>query len=584
MKKLLASLLAVTMLVGCGGGSGSGTSGTSGSAGGSGSSSSGTAAATPAATAETMQHEAQGGKIEGEAATEQIPQVVKVINSASTDASPYAFNTPSRSSTKEPLYATLFWIQPGHFIEDVQPWIGKSITQVDDYTYDIELFDYIKDSQGHDITAEDVLWSYEYSYKNQELLQYGTDVEYFKIIDDYHMQLKVTKTIPGVIENLLRGSQITIVDKDWYEGATDEERQMNPATTGRYMVEKNVSGSEIVLVANDDYWQKDETMLPDVAKANVKRIVLKVITEDSMRAIAMENKEADISNITAANLHRFYDIEAKTPKDGYNVFTGLNGQPGLISCWINMDPNSGRPFSSNVNLRKAALYAISTDDFMLASGNTYSTAMPTKASTSRLSDGYLAEWDEDSYDYFNYDTDKAKEFLHEAGYKDGECEIIVLMSISLFNDSQQAVVIAGLEEAGFKVNLLAVDQALFLNYRFESNQWDMIFDYKGSGDNAVTGWDTLYNPVGYSNGSVCFTHDDKLVELLEAAVKDASDENVRAFNAYLTDNAIQKGLYTMMTLVVAQDGVLDMYISNQGVAPQACTYSKDFVSAAGAKN
>ena len=579
-KKLLAALLAAAMLAGCGGSS----KPASGTDSGNTSTSTGTEATAAAEPAKTADVTPTGGSVEGTPATEQLDQVVVAINSASTDASPYAMNTPSRANTKEPLYATLFYIAPGHFIEDIQPYIGKTVTQVDDYTWDIEIFDNVTDSKGNKITAQDVLWSYEYSFRNQEFLVYGTDVESFTVVDDTHLQLKTTKTIPGVIEKLLCNSAMTIVNQEWYENAPDDEKQNNPATTGRYMVEKNVSGSEIVLVANDDYWQKDESQLPDVAKANVKRIVLKVITEDSMRAIAMENKEADISNITAANLHRFYDIDSKTPKDGYNVFTGLTGAPGLISCWINMDPNSGRPFSSNVNLRKAALYAISTDDFMLASGNTYSTAMPTKASTSRLSDGYLAEWDEDSYDYFNYDTDKAKEFLHEAGYKDGECEIIVLMSISLFNDSQQAVVIAGLEEAGFKVNLLAVDQALFLNYRFESNQWDMIFDYKGSGDNAVTGWDTLYNPVGYSNGSVCFTHDDKLVELLEAAVKDASDENVRAFNAYLTDNAIQKGLYTMMTLVVAQDGVLDMYISNQGVAPQACTYSKDFVSAAGAKN
>ncbi len=40
----------------------------------------------------------------------------------------------------------------------------------------------------------------------------------------------------------------------------------------------------------------------------------------------------------------------------------------------------------------------------------------------------------------------------------------------------------------------------------------------------------------------------------------------------------------MLRGVIAQNGVLDMYIFNQGVAPQACTYIKDFVSAAGAKN
>ncbi|MBQ9046723.1 MAG: ABC transporter substrate-binding protein [Solobacterium sp.] len=571
-KKLLAALLAAAMLAGCGGSKpASGTD--------SGNTSTGTEATAAAESAKTADSTPTGGSVEGTPATEQMEKVVVAINSASTDASPYAMNTPSRANTKEPLYATLFYIAPGHFIEDIQPFIGKTVTQVDDYTWDIEIFDNVTDSKGNKITANDVLWSYDYSFRNQEFLVYGTDVEYFKVIDDTHLQLKTTKTIPGVIEKLLCNAACTIVNQEWYENAPDEEKQNDPATTGRYMVEKNVSGSEIVLVANDDYWQKDETMLPDVAKANVKRIYLKVITEDSMRAIALENKEVDVARITATNLHRFYENGAA--KEGYNVFMGITS-PTLHSAWLNMDPNGPSKFAKDVNLRKAALYALNSEDFMLASGNTFDTAILSKASTSPKSEGYNPAWDDPSYDYFNYDPEKAKEYLHEAGYKDGECEIKVLMSISLYSDSQQAVVIAGLEEAGFKVNLLAVDQALFLNYRFENDQWDMIFDVKLAGDSAVTGWDNLYNPVGYSNGSVCFTHDDKLVELLNNAVKDASQENVEAFNTYLTENAIQKGLYTMMTMCVAQDGILEMNISNATFNPQGSTYAADFVSAPGA--
>ncbi len=574
-KKLLAALLAAAMLAGCGGSS----KPASGTDSGNTSTSTGTEATAAAEPAKTADVTPTGGSVEGTPATEQLDQVVVAINSASTDASPYAMNTPSRANTKEPLYATLFYIAPGHFIEDIQPYIGKTVTQVDDYTWDIEIFDNVTDSKGNKITAQDVLWSYEYSFRNQEFLVYGTDVESFTVVDDTHLQLKTTKTIPGVIEKLLCNSAMTIVNQEWYENAPDDEKQNNPATTGRYMVEKNVSGSEIVLVANDDYWQKDETMLPDVAKANVKRIILKVITEDSMRAIALENKEVDVARITATNLHRFYENGAA--KEGYNVYMGITN-PILHSVWMNMDPNGPSKFAHDLNLRKAALYALNAEDFMLASGNTFDTATVTHASTSPHSAGYQAKWDDPSYDYFNYDPEKAKEYLHEAGYKDGEVEIKVLMSISLYSDSQQAVVIAGLEEAGFKVNLLAVDQALFLNYRFENDQWDMIFDVKLAGDNAVTGWDNLYNPVGYSNGSVCFTHDDKLVELLQTAVKDASDENVEAFNAYLTDNAIQKGLFEGMTMCVAQDGILEMNISNATFNPQGSTYAADFVSAPGA--
>ena len=46
-------------------------------------------------------------------------------------------------------------------------------------------------------------------------------------------------------------------------------------------------------------------------------------------------------------------------------------------------------------------------------------------------------------------------------YKPGEVTLRVMTSSMLFNDSVRAVLIANLEAAGFKVDSLAVDQALF---------------------------------------------------------------------------------------------------------------------------
>lgn len=45
----------------------------------------------------------------------------------------------------------------------MQPWLAKSITKVDDLTYNVELYDYIHDSKGNLITSEDVVFSYEYA-------------------------------------------------------------------------------------------------------------------------------------------------------------------------------------------------------------------------------------------------------------------------------------------------------------------------------------------------------------------------------------------------------------------------------------
>ena len=105
----------------------------------------------------------------------------------------------------------------------------------------------------------------------------------------------------------------------------------------------------------------------------------------------------------------------------------------------------------------------------------------------------------------------------------------------------------------------------------------------GSGTGHVVGlWDGLFNPENYTNGSVCFTHDDHLVELLNAAKADASAENMKAFNDYIRDNAIGKGLYSFSKIVVAQDGVTELPMANPTLPLYGpCTITDDYVSVVG---
>ena len=563
-KKVLHALLAALMLTGCG----SSAASTAASATAS-SSPSETTAAAPSADTE----------VKAEAAAGQVDRIVIAVNSPATDASPFAMATPSRGYIHEALYGNLFFIEAGHLIDDIQPYIGKTLTQIDPFTYEIEMFDNVTDSKGNPIKAEDVVFSYETSFTHQEFLVYGTDVESFEAIDDTHLRLVTKKTIPGVIERLLSNGSISIVNKEWFETSTDEEKQLDPACTGPYVLTENVSGSKIVVTANDNYWKTDESMFNPIEKRNVKTIDMRVNTEETMRAIALENKEVDFASISSANLNRF--TENGAAKDGY-VVELLSGSGNAINCtFLNMDPNGDSPFAHDINLRKAALYALNSEDIMYALGFTNETASVLKGFGSRAADGYQEEWDDPEYDYFNYDPEKAHEFYKASGHADGEVEIKMLTTMAV-PDSVRAVMMENLTEAGFKVKNIAVEQALYLTYRFESDQWDLNYELKLSGENIVTGWDNLFNPAAYTNGSVCFTHDDKLVELLDAAVKDAtSKDNINAFNDYLKDQAICKAFFESKSIVVAQDGILEMAKGVNGFLPEGSVYAADYTSAPG---
>ena len=111
---------------------------------------------------------------------------------------------------------------------------------------------------------------------------------------------------------------------------------------------------------------------------------------------------------------------------------------------------------------------------------------------------------------------------------------------------------------------------------------DLIIDTKGSGTGHVVSlWDGLFNPDNYQNGSVCFTHDDKLIELLEAAKKDSSTENLKAFNDYISENAIAKGLYASSKIFVTQSGITDIPMGVLLPLYGPCNFASEYQSVVG---
>lgn len=504
----------------------------------------------------------------------QVDKLVTTLSSASFNTSP--FTSSSMGAVMKPLmYATLIYrTYYGAPLEDCQMWLAKSVTKTDDKTYRIELYDYIRDSKGNQIDADDVLFSYEMSRTMANFLTMDTDMESLTKIGPYELEMKVTKTAPGVIENLLSNNLLYIVDQGWYEGASDEERMNDPATTGAYTLKELVSGSSVTFEALDNYWQTDESLRPIGAKQNVKTIVFKVITEPAMRAIGLENKELDIADINSTDLQRFYANNASL--DGWN--TSIVSSAIGHMAFINMDSGMS-PLADSLDLRKAVLYAINSEDVMFASGSPADAASVLHTLGTPVLNGYLSKWD--SEEYFDHNADMAKQYLASAGYKPGELTIRVMTSMSLYSDSVRAVLIANLEEAGFKVESVAVEQALFNTYKNDSSQWDVMIDVKSGQLGHIAGtWDYCFNPGGYTNGSVCFTHDDELVKLLERVNSVTDDAAIDAFHRYLKDNAICKGLFTGATIVVAQDGIIEVPIGSNGttIVPNAVVFGAGYQS------
>ncbi|MBS5520687.1 MAG: ABC transporter substrate-binding protein [Clostridiales bacterium] len=558
-KRLAALMLAGLMAfsaAGCGG---------SGASNGSSDAADGTNSATESG--------AQSSASTAQASEGMVDKVVFALTASDFDMSPFATGSTPRNWMVQNVYAALYCMPYyGASLEEMEPWLAKSCEKVDDLTYKVTLYDYIHDSKGNAITSEDIVFSYDMCYEKGGDVRIGSYLDNIEIVDDYTMLFHLKKSGPGVMEYLMGNYTLSVCDKEWYESATDEEKNNDPAATGAYKIVDYAQGASITLEAVEGYWQTDDSLRCSADTQNVKTIEYKVITEASMRSIALENGEIDATVIDASELKRYYSDGQ--PLDGYTV--NIADGTFCYTAFVNMEPGQGS-LAEDENLRKAALYALDSES-ILYGGNfdedtgevCYSLGTPVMA-------GYNDSWSED---YFNYDPDKAKEFYEASGHKEGEVTIRLLSRTSI-PDGIHSVMVANLEAAGFKVELLTYDQALFSTYNLDPSQWDIMLDNKGATGNIVTCWDNNFNPENRKGNTVCFTQDDTLIDDLNAATATGSEEDIEAFHQHLKDLACCKGLFTSKTIIVGQDGIIDLALTgNMEPRVNAFTFASDYQSVA----
>ncbi|MGL5435665.1 MAG: ABC transporter substrate-binding protein [Lachnospiraceae bacterium] len=561
-RNILALMLAASMtisLAGCGGGNSSDSSGSS--------------AKNSQSAATTDDSSSNGGAERAAAAASgQADKVVVALTASSFHIAPFGSSSIPRFWLVQNMYGSLYCTPfYGASLDEMEPWLAKSVKKVDDLTYSVELYDYIHDSKGNPITSEDIVFSYERMLVDSQETRIGTYLKEIEVIDDYNMLFHLNKSGPGVIEFLVGNYTLSICNKEWYEGASEEERSNDPATTGAYKVVSYTSGAGVTLEADENYWQADENLRNSADVQNVKTIEYTVITENSMRSIALENGEIDATVIDANELRRFYD--GTSPLSGWNV--EITGGTYCNTVFINMDAGKSE-LADDLNLRMAALYALDSESILYGGDYDEATGEVCYSFGTSVMAGYKDSWANE--DYFTYNPEKAREFYQASGKADGEVTIRLLSRTSIA-DGIHSVMIANLEAVGFKVELLAYDQALFNTYKTDSTQWDMILDNKGATGHIASAWDNNFNPAGFANGSVCFNHDDHLVELLTQVTTTGADEDVVAFHEYLKEIACAKGLFTTYNLIVSQDGILDMDV-NANMMPRVngFVFTEDYKS------
>ncbi|MGN7308962.1 ABC transporter substrate-binding protein, partial [Bacillus subtilis] len=227
----------------------------------------------------------------------------------------------------------------------------------------------------------------------------------------------------------------SIVDQKLVEEKGDDYLKTNAAGSGPFTLEKWDPASEAVFQANNDYWQ---------GAPKLSKVTLKFTKEASNRVLLLNKSDVDMAIEIPPK-----DVAAL--QENSNLTIKSNASNRILFFAMN---NNVKPFD-NEKVRQAISYAIPYDQ--LINDVMYGQAKEMKSAVASNTPGFT-----DAGYVYEYNLDKAKELLKEAGYAEGFSFDFTLGSG--FDDWEYDAVLiqAELAKIGIKMNINKVARAQFL--------------------------------------------------------------------------------------------------------------------------
>ncbi|MFD4993069.1 ABC transporter substrate-binding protein [Cellulosimicrobium cellulans] len=279
--------------------------------------------------------------------------------------------------------------------DEVRPWLASEITWSEDYTsVTLTTREGVKWSDGKDLTADDIAYSYQILVDTPELNTAALDIKDVAVDGD-----KVTVTFgTPMFAKQDKVLHRFVVPKHVWEGVADPTTETNPdpVGTGPY-TRTSFSTESVQLDARDDYWG-GELAVPTLYYVSYN--------DNSALTTALANGDADWAQAFLPNVQSaFVD---KDPE--HNVYWAPAGL-GIDAMFVN---TTKKPFD-DVAFRQAVNMVIDREQHQQIAREsgvpllTSVTGLPTPAGDPFISDEFAGE-------EYEVDVDGAKKVLTDAGY------------------------------------------------------------------------------------------------------------------------------------------------------------------------
>ena len=278
--------------------------------------------------------------------------------------------------------------------DEFLPNLATSWEWNSDTTMLFHLRDDVYFTNGEKMTAEDVAYSFITGMNSADNKAFMNpfNEETTKAIDETTVQIGFDYPFSAALA-YIASTRGNIVCKSVHEKIGGDAYAQNPIGTGMFIFDKWVQGDSVTLHRNDEYWNKDR--MPAY-----KNLIFRVVTESSVRAAEVESGGVDAS----------FDI---VPND----FSRLQNNPDLTCLnfigWSHtgLQMNSACEKFKDPRVREALCISLDIPAIVKAVYGDYA-APCSGIFSSEVQDFYKCG-------PYEYNPERAKELLKEAGYENG---------------------------------------------------------------------------------------------------------------------------------------------------------------------
>ena len=391
---------------------------------------------------------------------------------------------------------------------ELQPLLAESWEAIDDVTWEFKLQEGVTFHDGSEFNADVVKTNVERVLDPDvaaPAASYLAMIDEIEVVDDYTIRF-ITEFPFSALPSHFAHNVGGMISKEQIEddyAAMEEGKEPgtvineNPTGTGYFKFESWTPGDSIKLVKNEEYWD---------GEAKLDSVTFKVVSEDLTRIAEIETGDSHITNPLSPS-----DIEQVKGTDGVHV----TEQDSVALDYIGFNVTQ-EPFDDE-KVRQAVTMAIDKEQIVDGIYN----------GVGELAIGPLAPavpGYDDSISGLEYNVDKAKELLAEAGYEDGFSTTIWT------NDSRERIdvatnVQAQLKEIGIDLEVEILEWGAYLDKVDNGEQEMYILGWSNSTATADTGIYPLFHSENLGNaGNMSFLEDDDIDALIEKARREMDEE------------------------------------------------------------